>query len=332
MFNYTVRRVLQMIPLLLAITFVIFALVSLQPGDPIDNLVQADPRITPEDVARLRAAYGLDQPIWQRYITWLGLALQGDLGYSRTYFMPAAEYIFRDRLPNTLLLSGTAYLLSLLLAIPLGIYSALRQYSVGDYFLTFISFVGLSVPVFWLGIMLIYLFAVQFPTMGLSWLSLPPGGIETPGLVGFAPWWEVWLDRARYLLLPAATLAFVQIAGWTRYLRANLLEVMNQDYVRTAKAKGLAPNVVTYKHALRNAMIPMITLFGLAIPALLGGAVLTETVFSWPGMGRAILEGLVNKDFNIVMAALTFLALMTVVFNLLADLAYGLADPRIRYN
>lgn len=332
MFNYTVRRLLQMIPLLLAITFVIFALVALQPGDPIDNLRQGDPRITAEDIERLRAAYGLDQPIWRRYLTWLGNAVRGDLGYSRTYFMPAAEYIFRDRLPNTLLLSGVAYLLSLLVAIPLGIYSALRQYSAGDYFLTLFSFIGLSVPVFWLGIMLIYLFAVLVPQWGLTWLALPPGGMETPGLAGYAPWHEVWLDRAKYLLLPAVTLAYIQIAGWTRYLRANLLEVMNQDYVRTAKAKGLAPNVVTYKHALRNAMIPMITLFGLAIPGLLGGAVLTETVFSWPGMGRAILDGLVHKDFNIVMAALTFLALMTLLFNLLADLAYGLADPRIRYS
>lgn len=330
MTTYIVRRLLQMIPLLLVVSFVIFLITDLQPGDPIDQL-RLDPRITAEDIERLRAAYGLDQPIYERYASWLGRAVQGDLGYSQQYFMPASQYIFQERLPNTLILSGLAFLVSVLVAIPLGIFSALRQYTAADYILTFFSFIGFSLPVFWLGIMLIYLFAVQIPTWTNGAISLPAGGYETPGVEG-SGFLEVFGDRLRYLILPVFTLSFIQVAAWTRFMRASLLEVINQDFVRTAKAKGLSQRVVTYKHAVRNAIIPMVTLFGLSIPGLLGGATLTETVFSWPGMGRAIFEALVSKDFNIVMAALTFLALMTALFNLLADLAYAVVDPRIRYS
>lgn len=330
MSTYIVRRLLQMIPLLLLISLVIFTLTALQPGDPVDQF-RFNPRVTAEDIARLRASYGLDQPIYRRYWSWLTRAVTGDLGYSQQYFMPATQYIFEQRLPNTLLLSGAAFLVSVLVAIPLGIFAALRQYSGADYFLTFLSFVGFSIPVFWLGIMLIYLFAVVLPGATGGAISLPAGGIETPGVdAGGA--WAAFTDRLRYLILPVFALSFIQVAAWTRFMRASMLEVINQDYVRTAKAKGLSDRVVTYKHTLRNAIIPMVTLFGLAIPGLLSGAVLTETVFSWPGMGRAILEALVSKDYNIVMAALTFLALMTVVFNLIADLAYAVVDPRIRYS
>ena len=330
MATYTLRRVLQMIPLLLIVSFVIFGLTALAPGDPIDQ-ARLDPRVTAEDVERLRAAYGLDQPIYKRYLHWLSNAAQGDLGFSRLYFMPAAEYVFQDKLPNTLLLSGVAFLVSVLIAIPVGIFAAMRQYSVADYILTFFSFVGFSIPVFWLGIMLIYVFAVALPgVLGLESAILPPGGFETPGVSGGT--WATLTDRLQYLILPVFTLSFIQVAGWTRFMRASMLEVINQDYVRTARAKGLSQRVVTYKHALRNAIIPMVTLFGLAIPGLLGGAVLTETVFSWPGMGRAIFDALQGKDFNIVMAALTFLALMTALFGLLADLAYAIVDPRIRYS
>ncbi|PYE54258.1 ABC transporter permease [Deinococcus yavapaiensis] len=331
MSTYIARRLLQMIPLLLVVSFVLFLLTDLQPGDPVDQLRLSNPKITAEDVARLRAAYGLDQPVAVRFARWLGRAVQGDLGYSQQYFMPASQYIFQERLPNTLVLSGLAFLVSVLVAIPLGIFSALRQYTIADYVLTFFSFIGFSLPVFWLGIMLIYLFAVQFPTWTNGVVSLPAGGFNTPGMETAAAW-DSFIDRFKYLVLPVFTLSFIQIAAWTRFMRASLLEVINQDFVRTAKAKGLSQRVVTYKHAVRNAIIPMVTLFGLSIPGLLGGATLTETVFSWPGMGRAIFDSLVSKDFNIVMAALTFLALMTALFNLLADLAYAVVDPRIRYS
>ncbi|AFZ66683.1 ABC transporter permease [Deinococcus peraridilitoris] len=327
---YIVRRLLQMIPLLLLISLVIFTLTALQPGDPIDQF-RFNPQTTAEDIARLRASYGLDQPIYKRYWAWLTRAVTGDLGYSQVLNQPVTQFLFEQRLPNTLLLSGVAFLVSICVAIPLGIFSALRQYSSADYFLTFMSFIGFSVPVFWLGIMLIYLFAVVLPTATGGAISLPAGGIETVGIEGSGFWIEA-LDRLKYLILPVFALGFIQVAAWTRFMRASMLEVINQDYVRTARAKGLSQRVVTYKHALRNAVIPIVTILGLSIPGLLGGATLTETVFIWPGMGRAIFDALVAKDYNIVMAALTFLALMTVVFTLITDLAYAIVDPRIRYS
>ena len=330
MTTYIVRRLLQMIPLLLLVSIVIYILLSLAPGDPTDAL-RFNPRATPDDIARLRAAYGLDQPVYVRYFYWLKNAVQGDFGNSQQYFISASQYIFQQRLPNTLILSGTAFLISVLIAIPVGIFSALRQYSVADYVVTFFSFLGFSMPIFWLGIMLIYLFAVLLPTATNGAIVLPAGGFETPGMFGTG-FWDVLLDRLKYLLLPVFALAFLQVAFVTRFMRASLLEVVNQDYVRTAKAKGLSERVVTYKHSLRNAIIPVVTILGLSIPGLFSGAVLTETVFSWPGMGRAIFEALVAKDYNIVMVSLTFLSLLTILFNLIADLIYAVVDPRIRYS
>jgi len=331
---------LQLIPLLFFISLVTYALVAMQPGDPLEALIFANPRITQEEIAELKKAYGLDQPIHIRYFKWLGRALQGDFGLSRTYAIPAAEFIFVQRLPMTLLLSGTAFLIAVVVAIPIGVLSALRKYTVLDYAITFLAFVGYSTPVFWLGIMLLLVFAVWLPEWlyGLGLLPapeplLPPGGYVTPGLepesVGV---WTYLKDRLRYLILPAFTLSVISMAGWTRFMRASMLEVLSQDYVRTARAKGLSERIVVYKHALRNALIPIVTLMGLAIPGLFSGAVLTETIFSWPGMGRALYDSLVEKDYNVAMTALVFLALLTAVFNLIADLMYAVVDPRIRYS
>ncbi len=333
MLAYTLRRVLQIVPLLFFISLVVYALVALQPGDPLEALIFANPRITQEEIEELKKAYGLDQPIHIRYFKWLGLALQGDFGLSRTYAIPATEFIFQQRLPMTLLLSGTAFLLAVVIAIPIGVYSALRKYSLADYVITFLAFVGYSTPVFWLGIMLLLIFAVWLPELlGRTEPIFPPGGYVTPGLdpaeVGF---WPYLKDRIWHLVLPAFTLSVISMASWTRFMRASMLEVLSQDYVRTARAKGLPERVVVYKHALRNALIPIVTLMGLAIPGLFSGAVLTETIFSWPGMGRALFDALVEKDYNVAMTALVFLALLTAVFNLLADLAYAVVDPRIRY-
>ena len=333
MATYTFRRILQMIPLLLLISLLIYALTALQPGDPVDQLTLGNSQITPADIARLRAAYGLDQPIFLRYFYWLVQALHGDFGWSRSFSQPAFQYVFEQRLPNTLLLTVPALILALVIAVPLGIYSAVRQYSLPDYVLTFLSFVAFSTPVFWLGPMVLWLFAIWLPQVTGGAISLPPGGLGSPDLdPATAPWWAVFSDKLRYLILPLSVLAFREIAVILRFMRANMLEVLSQDYVRTARAKGLRSGAVVYKHALRNAVIPIITLLGLAIPGLFGGAVITETVFSWPGMGRVILEGLVNKDFNVVLAALTFIALLTLIFSLLADLAYAAVDPRIRYD
>ncbi len=336
MFAYTVRRLLQMIPLLFAASIVIFTLLALQPGDPLDELRQQNPRITAEQLEQLRRAYGLDQPIYVRYFKWLGRALQGDFGQSRTYATPAGHFIFGERLPRTLVLSGAALTLALLVAIPVGIFSAVRQYSRADYAITFLSFVGFSMPIFFLGILLLFLFAVwlpeklpwfpKFPVQSISdyqWSQVVNREISFFQFIG---------DWAFKLTLPVLALSTIQMASWTRYMRASLLEVLNQDYIRTARAKGLGERIVLYKHALRNALIPIVTLVGLAIPGVFGGAVITETIFSYPGMGRAIFDSLIDKDYNVAMAALAFLALLTATFNLLADLMYAVVDPRIRYS
>lgn len=331
MATYAFRRVLQMIPLLLVISLVIYALTSLQPGDPVDQLTFGNPRITPEDIARLKAAYGLDQPWWTRYLFWLRQAFQGDLGFSRDFNIPAVQFIFQQRMPNTLLLTVPALLLSTLIAVPLGIYSAIRQYSLPDYVLTFLSFVAFSAPVFWVGAMALYFFAIFLPNATGGAISLPPGGLggDVPPEAG---WWAVALDKLRYLALPLMILMLREVAVTTRFMRASMLEVMNQDFIRTARAKGLPSRKVLYKHALRNALVPILTIMGLSIPGLFGGAVITETVFSWPGMGKAILDALVSKDFNVVMVSLMLLSVLTVVFQLVTDLAYAVVDPRIRYS
>ncbi|RIH87571.1 ABC transporter permease [Calidithermus roseus] len=335
MFAYTVRRLLQMVPLLFAASVVIYTLLALQPGDPLDQLRQANPRITAEQLEALKRAYGLDQPIYVRYFKWLGRAVQGDLGLSRDYGISAAQFIFQQRLPYTLLLSGLALLISLAVAIPVGIFSAVRQYSTADYAITTLAFMGYSMPVFFLGILLLFLFAVWIPDHLPFFPRFPTGGV--PGLlwsdvrsgnVGFLAFIGQW---AWHLALPVLALSVIQIATYTRFMRASLLEVLNQDFVRTARAKGLSERLVLYKHALRNALIPIVTLVGLAIPGVLGGAVITETIFSWPGMGRAIFDSLVAKDYNVAMAALAFLAFLTALFNLIADLMYAVVDPRIRY-
>jgi peptide/nickel transport system permease protein len=335
MFAYTARRLLQMIPLLFAASVVIFTLLALQPGDPLDQLRQQNPRITQEQLDRLKRAYGLDQPIYVRYFKWLGRTLQGDLGPSRTYGVPASTLVFSERLPKTLILSGLALLFALSIAIPVGIFSAVRQYSAADYGITFMSFVGFSMPTFFLGILLLFLFAVYLPEK----TGLPPlPTTSVPSVLwsdvkqGVASAGQFFGNWALALILPILTLSAVSTAAWTRFMRASLLEVLNQDFVRTARAKGLVERRVLYKHALRNALIPIVTLVGLAIPDVFGGATVTETIFSYPGMGRAIFESLVEKDYNVAMASLAFLAVLTAFFNLVADLMYAVVDPRIRYS
>jgi peptide/nickel transport system permease protein len=396
MLIYTTRRVLFMVPLLLAISIAIFGLVQLQPGDFVDELRLANPKMTQADAERLRREYGLDQPWYVQYGKWLQKAAVLDFGVSRTNgYMSATEFVFSQRLGNTMLLSSAAFILALVIGIPVGIYAAVRQYSTLDYVTTFLSFVGYSVPVFWLGIMMLILFSVQLkilPSGGIGTegvtpyvesqtlfnvtgpiqniearatgtvitvgvynpetqqdepraFTLPPGerpSVEvgayasegqSAGQVVTASSWINWtLDRLKYLILPAIALSLIQMAGWTRFMRASLLEVVNQDFVRTARSKGLNERVVIYKHALRNALIPIVTLIGLSIPGLLNGAVLTETVFNWPGMGTALLDSVVQKDYNVAMVILMLLAIATLVSNLITDLLYALVDPRIRYN
>ncbi len=318
--RFLVRRVLQAGVVLVGLSVVMFSLLVFTPGDPVELLAQSDPDVRPEDVAALRKYYGLDDPVYVRYVKWLVTVVRGDLGYSRTYRVPVID-IMGQRLGNTLLLVGTSFLIAFAVGIAIGIYSSLRQYSVADYGFTIFSFIGLAMPNFWQGIVMILLFAVWIPLF-------PAGGMITPGV---AAGWPLVLDRLWHLVLPASVLATSGMAAWTRYMRSSMLEVIRQDYVRTARAKGLAERRVINHHALRNALLPIITLIALSIPGVLNGAVLTETVFSWPGMGLLLFQAILGHDFNVAMAVLLFLALMTVLFNLLADVAYAIVDPRIRY-
>ncbi len=345
MIAYIVRRLMQIIPTIFVISIIVYGLLALKPGDPIDELRLGNPGMTSEDIQRLAKFYGLDQPWYIRYWIWLSRAVHGDFGPSRRFGMPAAEYVFRYRLPNTLLLSVTALFIALLVAIPTGILSALRQHTPLDYTVTFFNFIGVSIPIFWLGLILIYVFAVHLRQF------LPAGGLATPGIsppdwaaivaqtgggwqavsTYLSQLWPVIVDRARHLVLPVTALSALQMASWTRFMRSSMLEVIHLDYIRTARAKGLQERWVIFRHALRNAIAPIITLIALSIPAAMSGAVLTETVFNWPGMGRAIFESILSNDYNVAMVSLMFISFLIVIFNLLADIAYALVDPRIRY-
>lgn len=318
--RFLLRRVLQSGVVLMGLSILMFTLLVYTPGDPVELLAASDPEIRPEDITMLRKYYGLDDPPYIRYFKWMRTVVKGDFGYSRTYSVPVIDLI-GQRLVNTLWLVGTSFLIAFAAGIAIGIYSALRQYSVADYGVTIFSFIGLAMPNFWQGIVMILIFAVWIPLF-------PAGGMITPG-VGAG--WPMFLDRLWHLVLPASVLATSGMAAWTRYMRSSMLEVIRQDYVRTARAKGLAEGKVINKHALRNALLPIITLIALSIPGVLNGAVLTETVFSWPGMGLLLFQAILGHDFNVAMAVLLFLALITVLFNLLADVAYAIVDPRIRY-
>ncbi len=310
-----------MIPIILGISVVVFALLLAAPGDQVDLLISGVPNITPDEVARLKHVYGLDEPVHVRYVKWLERAIQGDFGWSRTYKERVASLIF-DRLGNTVSLAAGALVLALAVALPVGIYSALHQYSALDYGATLFTFFGVSVPVFWFGIMLIYVF-------GVTWHLLPPGGINSPGV---APGLPMILDRLQYLPLPTLALGLVFMASFTRYTRSSMLEVVHQDFVRTARAKGLPGRTVIRRHALRNALIPLVTVLGVAIPGVLAGAPLTETVFSWPGVGKLLVDSTLGGDYAVAQGIIMFISIMVVTANLLVDVAYGVLDPRIRYD
>ncbi|MDA8186529.1 MAG: ABC transporter permease [Dehalococcoidales bacterium] len=317
---FLIRRVTQMAVLMLFISALIYLILNLVPGGPFDALRFANPRISAEHVKQLERLLGLDRPIHERYFIWLMNVVRGDWGESWgvSYGQPVLE-IIQSRLGNTLILMGTSLVFSVIIALPIGIYSAIRQYSPIDYLVTTLSFFGMSMPTFWFGIMMLIVFAV-----GLRWL--PAGGISTPGMEGDI------LDRLRHLALPATVLSLFNVAGWSRYIRSSMLEVLGQDYLRTARAKGLAEQTVVIKHALRNALIPFITLVGLTLPDLFGGAIITETIFAYSGMGILYYNAIMASDWPLVQAIMVMLAFLVVASNLFADVLYAFVDPRIRYD
>jgi peptide/nickel transport system permease protein len=310
------QRAVESLIVLLVMSFAVYGLMGLMPGDPVDLMISANPDLTSEDVARLRAVYGLDQPLLSRYVAWLQAALQLDFGFSRLYARPVLE-VLGPRLLNTLLLMGLSLVVALMIALPAGIYVALRPRSWLDYLINLLAFAGISMPSFWLGLLLILLFAVH-----LGWL--PAGGVgtaETTTLLG----------QARYLVLPVMTLAVLSTGSLVRFTRAAVIETLREPFVQTARAKGVGRFRLVVRHVLRNAMIPVVTILALDIGTLFGGALIVETIFAYPGMGKLIYDAILGNDFNLALVALLFATLVTLLGNLGADLVYAWLDPRISY-
>jgi peptide/nickel transport system permease protein len=311
--RFLLLRGLQSLIVLIIMSFVIYSLIGLMPGDPIDLMISANPNMTAADAAALRELYGLDLPIYERYWNWLSTALSGDLGYSRLFGQPVLAVLI-PALKNTLVLMGTAFILAVCIAIPLGTLAASKPRSAVDYGVNLFAFAGISIPSFWLALMLIIVFSVF-----LGWL--PAGGIASDG--------ASILEQAKYMVLPVATIATLSIGSYSRYMRSSMLEVLRQDYIRTARAKGASHSRVVWKHGLRNAMIPVVTILALDFGYLFSGALVTETIYSWPGMGKLIFDSVMGNDFNLALVALLFATALTLTGNLLADICYALLDPRI---
>ena len=315
MLRYTIRRLLGAIPLVIGISLLSFIFMQLAPGGP-DAMFARSGRMSEEQLQAIRHNMGLDQPVPIQYLRWLGNLLTGGLGTSYVQNRPVTAIIL-ERLPNTIILVVAGLAIALVLSLVFGIVAAVRQYSWFDHLVSVLTFFGLAMPVFWFGLMLQLLFGVR---LGL----LPTAGMHATGTEGF-------LDLVRHLVLPAAALAIGTIAGWSRYVRSSMLEVIHADYIRTARAKGLRERVVVIRHALRNALIPFVTVIGIDIPLYFVGAVVIETVFAWPGMGRLFYDSLGARDYPVQMGILVLSSVLIVLGNLIADLAYAYLDPRISY-
>ncbi|HXF34537.1 MAG TPA: ABC transporter permease [Candidatus Acidoferrales bacterium] len=323
MATYVVRRVLQNIPLLLLISVVLFVILHNAPGGPLAPYLQ-NPHITPDDIKRLEHNFGLDRPLYVQYWGWLEKVLTGDLGYS-TSNSESVVAAMLDRLPATLELMGSAFFVSIVLGVALGIFSAVRPYSWIDYTVTTLAFFGQSMPVFWFALMLQLAFSVNGIT-AFGWrFALPSAGMCATDECGL-------YDRLIHLILPTVVLSLAYVATWSRFTRSSMLEVVRTDYMRTAAAKGLAPRAVILRHGLKNALIPVVTIVALSLPGLVAGAVVTETIFAWPGMGRLFYNALGQFDFPLLMGYLMLISFLVVFFNLLADVAYAWLDPRVTYD
>ncbi|WLD94787.1 ABC transporter permease [Alkalihalobacillus sp. AL-G] len=316
MLSYIIRRVLMAIPLLIGISILSFGIIHLAPGDPTALLM--DPNIKPEDRVAFMEKYGLNDPMHVQYMKWVGNMLQGDFGQSLIRTGTDVSYLIIARLPNTLFLMLVSTILAIVISIPFGIISARKPYTLTDYSVTTVSFIGLATPNFWFGLVLIMFLSVQadwFPTGGIATLNEP-----------FSLW-----DRIHHLILPAFVLATADMAGLTRYTRTSMIDVLNQDYIRTARAKGFKERKVVYKHGLRNGLIPVITIFGVMLPSFFGGAVVVEKIFNWPGIGLLFIDAAFQRDYPVIMAVTIIAAVITVIGSLIADILYAVFDPRIEY-
>jgi len=331
--RYAVRRSLTIVPVLLGVSILVFSFIHLIPGDP--ALTMLGERATPEKVAEVRARLGLDRPIWQQYVLYVGHALRGDLGVSIVRGDPVASDLLR-RFPATVELAVAAILVAIALGIPIGVASAVYRNSLLDSLARLGALTGVSMPIFWLGLVLAWFFGVQ--------LRILPTGFRLASGSAFVPWtnfvildallqgdWTSLADALRHLVLPALALATIPLAVIARMTRASLLEVLSREYIRTAEAKGLSRRAVILRHALRNALLPVLTVVGLQVGRLLAGAILTETIFSWPGIGLWVYESIESRDYAIVQGVSLFIAVIVVGVNLVTDVLYAAVDPRIKY-
>jgi peptide/nickel transport system permease protein len=320
--DYIIRRIMSSIPTLFGISILTFTIIHLAPGGPLRFSLALQGDIPVEYLLEIERRLGLDKPIWMQYVIWLKNILTGNLGTSYIKEVPVINLISLYSW-NTIKLMFSAQVLALIIAVPLGIISAIKQDSIVDNVSRFVSLFGVSLPTFWTGLMLIFLISVKLDL-------LPVFGSHTIGAIYSSPI-EAFLDQASHMVLPVTVLAFSSAALITRLVRSSMLEVLRQDYIMTARAKGLRENIVVYKHALRNALLPVVTVTGMSMGFLLAGATVTETVFAWPGLGRFVVQCTFNRDYPAIMAITMIVALMVVLSNLITDLTYGFLDPRIRY-
>jgi peptide/nickel transport system permease protein len=322
MLTYLAKRLLMMIPLLIGITLISFVVIHLAPGEPTDMQTDLNPKSSVEMRDRLRERYNLDKPLHVQYGLWLKQVATLDFGESFAQDNRPVLVKVRERMPITILINVLSIVVILAVSVPIGILSAVRRNSMFDRGTTIFVFLGFAMPSFWLALLMMDYFGVR---LGL----LPVAGLKSIGYDYLSPAGQVW-DMTRHLILPIFISAFGGLAGFSRYMRSNMLEVIRQDYILTARAKGLSERVVIYKHALRNALLPVITILGLSVPGLIGGSVIFETIFAIPGMGKLFYDGVMMRDYPLIMGILVIGAVLTLVGNLLADISYAIADPRIR--
>ncbi len=322
MFVFLCRRLIMMVPLVIGITVITFIVIHLAPGSPTDVLTDLNPKASPEAKERFREYYGLDKPLYVQYAVWFKRMLTFDFGPSMAGDGRPVLRKIKDSLPITISVNLMSLLLVLVIAVPIGIFSAIYQYTWFDKATTVFVFIGFAMPTFWLALLLMILFGIKLQWLPIS--SLHSFGYEHMGF------WSKLLDLAKHLILPVSVSAFTGLAGMSRFMRGNMLEVVRQDYITTARSKGLPESKVIYKHALRNAILPVVTILGLSLPAMIGGSVIFESIFAIPGMGRLFFTSVWIRDYNTIMGVLVIGAFLTLLGNLLADISYALVDPRIR--
>jgi len=322
--SFIIRRVLTLIPLYFGITLITFLIIHLAPGKPSDLETQMRPGMA---IARerLEKIYGLDKPLYEQYWSWLKKMVVLDFGNSFQDSLPVLQKI-KQTLPNTIILNIAALLLIYLFAVPIGILSAVKQYSIFDKASTVFVFIGMAIPSFWLALLLILIFSVKW-----GWLPISGMHSITMNFQAISIWGQTW-DLVKHAILPVFVLSFAGLAWLSRYTRSSMLEIIRQDYITTARAKGLSERSVIYKHALRNALLPIVTILGLSLPGLIGGSVIVETIFAWPGMGRLAYQAVLARDYPLIMGTSVFSVFLLLFGNLVADILYGIVDPRIKYD